>query len=395
MALTLAKGLRFLYLRVLTLMNMDYLPTPTESPCSSLFFPATEENREAQRTRLASPLPFSVRDSRDVKHDLLTRGDPCDHLLVTQVRYYQRVIAPLHEFMVVEFKDIRRTDAEVKSYVLLERWGSDFRPPNKSLKKIERHELDANQIRSTDGLNGSASHSRSSSSTSLTASLHSSSNSSSVANDRFIIFLRRKMADVDKLEPSGYTLLATLTRPSSSSFNMAKLAVLTTCVTEDIPIYNTLDSQCFYFGRVIWEVMRMEMGVPSDEAVAPNDPGDMKVDPLHWASHYVKGKMADKVKSSHGAPAIRAKFNDAWLLFDKEVRERVVRLQKPILDLEASVLEERQRRQQLEVESEARILEERQRSEARILEEQQRSEALFLKVQRLEAQIANASASQT
>ncbi|KAF9059678.1 hypothetical protein BDP27DRAFT_1340896 [Rhodocollybia butyracea] len=365
MALTLAKGLRFLYLR----------------------------NREAQRIRLASPLPFSVRDSRDVKHDLLTRGDPCDHLLVTQVRYYQRVIAPLHEFMVVEFKDIRRTDAEVKSYVLLERWGSDFRPPNKSLKKIERHELDANQIRSTDGLNGSASHSRSSSSTSLTASLHSSSNSSSVANDRFIIFLRRKMADVDKLEPSGYTLLATLTRPSSSSFNMAKLA--------DIPIYNTLDSQCFYFGRVIWEVMRMEMGVPSDEAVAPNDPGDMKVDPLHWASHYVKGKMADKVK--------KAKFNDAWLLFDEAVRESVavsfyIDIKKPILDLEASVLKERQRREQLEEEqrrSEAVIVEERRRSEAVIVEERRRTaaailekEALFLKVQRLEAQIANASASQ-
>jgi hypothetical protein len=56
--------------------------------------------------------------------------------------------------------------------------------------------------------------------------------------------------------------------------------------------------------------------------VAPNDPGGMKIDPLHWGSHFVKGQMATKVKSSHGAPAMKAKFDDAWLLFDKNVRER-------------------------------------------------------------------------
>ncbi|KAF9062699.1 hypothetical protein BDP27DRAFT_1336201 [Rhodocollybia butyracea] len=254
---------------------------------------------------------------------------------------------------------------------------------------------------------------QSSSSVSLNLSSHSS-HSSSVANDRFIISFRRKLADVDILEPSGYTRLATLTPPSSSSFTMAKLAVLTACVTEDMPVYNTLESQCFYFGRVIWEVMRMEMGTPLDAIVAPNDLGRMKIDPLHWGSHFVKSRMADKVnsvKSRHGATAMKAKFDDAWLLFDKKVRKRVVALQKPILELE----EERQRRQQSEARvleerqrAQARILEERQRAQARILEEQQRSEALIiqqklegkrreealiLEVRRLKAQLADASAS--
>ncbi|KAF9061977.1 hypothetical protein BDP27DRAFT_1337241 [Rhodocollybia butyracea] len=394
MALTLAKGLRFLYLRVLTVMDLDYLPTPTKSPCSFIFFPVTDENRHEQKALLASRSPFKIRDSRDVQESLVELGDPCDHLVITQVRYFQRDVAPLHEFMVVDFKDILRTDANVNNYILLERWGSNFRAPDHALEKVQEHELaDADE---TD-LIGPASLAQSSSCISLNISSHSS-HSSSVANDRFIVSFRRKLADVDILEPSGYTRLATLTPPSSSSFTMAKLAVLTACVTEDMPIYNTLGSQCFYFGRVIWEVMRMEMGTPLDAIiVAPGDLGGMKIDPLHWGSHYVKSKMADKVnsvKNRHGATAMKAKFEDAWILFDKKVRERVVALQKPILELE----EERQQRQQLE----ARVLEEQQRSEALILKERQqklegkrREQALILEVQRLKAQLADASTSRS
>ncbi|KAF9061778.1 hypothetical protein BDP27DRAFT_1428630 [Rhodocollybia butyracea] len=344
MALTLAKRLRFLYLRVLTVMNLDYLPTPTKSPCSFIFFPVTEENRREQKAQLASMSLFKIRDSRDVQESLLELGDPCDHLLITQVQYFQRDTAPLHEFMVVDFKDILRTDAgNVNNYILLERWGSNFRAPNRALKKVEKHELaEADETDSAVSLIGPASLAQSSSLVSLSISSHSS-RSSSVANDRFIVSFRRKLADVDISEPSGYARLATLTPPSSSSFTMAKSAVLTACVTEDMPIYNTLESQCFYFGRVIWEVMRMEMGTPLDAIVAPGDIGGTKIDPLHWGSHFVKSKMADKVnsvKSRHGATAMKAKFDDAWLLFDKKVRKRVVALQKPILELE----EERQRR---------------------------------------------------
>jgi hypothetical protein len=130
------------------------------------------------------------------------------------------------------------------------------------------------------------------------------------------------LADVGIAEPWGYTLLAILKPPSSSSFTMAKLAVLAACVTADMPIYTTLGSQCFYFGRVIFDVMRMEMGVPLQDTIVPDDPGFMKLDPLNWASQFVKGKMADKVKSSHGAPAMKAKFDVDWVLFNKRVRER-------------------------------------------------------------------------
>jgi hypothetical protein len=148
MAWTLAKGLRFFYSRVLTLMNMDYLPTPTKSPSFFLFFPATDENREAQKATLSSDFPFDVYDSRTVRRLLLDSGDPCDHLLITEARYYERDSAPLHEFMVVGFKDTQRTDAEVKNYIVLERWGSDFQPANRSLKKVEHHELaDADTVR--------------------------------------------------------------------------------------------------------------------------------------------------------------------------------------------------------------------------------------------------------
>lgn len=141
MVLTLVKGLRFLYLRVLTLMNLDSLPTPTKSPCSFIFFPITDKNWHEQKAQLTSRLPFKIRDSHDVQESLLELGDPCDHLLITQVRYYQRDIAPLHEFMVVDFKDVLRTDANVKNYILLERWGSNFQAPNGALKKVEEHEL--------------------------------------------------------------------------------------------------------------------------------------------------------------------------------------------------------------------------------------------------------------
>lgn len=69
------------------------------------------------------------------------------------------------------------------------------------------------------------------------------------------------------------------------------------------------------------------MGIPSDATVAPGDPRGMKIDPLHWGCHIVKSKMADKVnsvKSRHGATAMKARFDCAWLLFDKKVQERVV-----------------------------------------------------------------------
>ncbi|KAF9063214.1 hypothetical protein BDP27DRAFT_1368208 [Rhodocollybia butyracea] len=108
--------------------------------------------------------------------------------------------------MIVHFKDMKWTGVEVKNYIILERWDSDLLQCTCSLEKLEVHEL----------------------------------------------------AD-ERLEPFGHTLLATLTPPPPSS---TKLVFLTTRVSMEIPVYNTLESEYFYFGRAMWEVMWLEMRVP-------------------------------------------------------------------------------------------------------------------------------------
>ncbi|KAE9383808.1 hypothetical protein BT96DRAFT_929586 [Gymnopus androsaceus JB14] len=331
MFLTLFQRARFAVLRAFTLMVLDDLPSPTNTPCAYFFFPATDHNRQEVKYKLTAELPFWVHDSRDLKNILLSNGDLCSNLIITQVRYYQRIVAPLHEFMVIDYKDILQTETEVKNYIVLERWGSDFQPPNHSKKKPETHTVvQVDEINSPDdpGLLArtslSASHVASSSSDSLSRP--------SIANDRFIISYRRRETDIDKLEPFGRTLLATLTPPPTSTFTVAHLVVLTACVSEDMPIYNPLESQCFYFGRVIWEVMRMGMGATTGGNIRKARNSFDAADPLQWGSQIVKGLMKNKVQSRYGAPAMKAKFDLAWLLFVNTVKERIAEHDKPLLD---------------------------------------------------------------
>jgi hypothetical protein len=136
--------------------------------------------------------------------------------------------------------------------------------------------------------------------------------------------------------------------------------------------------------------MRLEMGVPLESIiVARNDPGHMQTDPLQWENHTMKDKTVDNVKSIRGAPALKAKFDDDWRRFNKQVRDGIavsVCMPSYLTYIYEIILEEDRREEE---QRQLKALE--QFNEALTLEVQ----CLEAQVQRLEAQLADIRASQT
>ncbi|KAJ6630083.1 hypothetical protein B0H10DRAFT_1984909 [Mycena sp. CBHHK59/15] len=131
--------LRSLYLDLLTLTNLISLPAPSTIDC-----------------------PFSVYASRDIQ-DLGLRN-----------------AAPLHEYLVVSYKDT--TASGVENYMLLERWGSDFTPSNNKTKPKELVPAIDLVLFSVEKY------------------LETSDRLQSVANDRILISYRRMPADITHIE---------------------------------------------------------------------------------------------------------------------------------------------------------------------------------------------------
>ncbi|KAJ6449831.1 hypothetical protein C8R47DRAFT_336914 [Mycena vitilis] len=135
--------LRGIYHDIRYMINLAPLPPPsTMSPVmSSTFFPITDGNRHQPLSVSAAlgAFPFRVHTSAILQEMMIASGDSCENLRITKVEYFQRDVAPLHEYLVFSFADCDTRG--VASFMILERWGTDFQPPDKTKSKVTEHPI--------------------------------------------------------------------------------------------------------------------------------------------------------------------------------------------------------------------------------------------------------------
>jgi hypothetical protein len=124
-------------------MHIDSLPAPsTLAPgIAPVFFPITNENRNDRMSveTALSAIPFTVHTSVALQRQMIGNGDSCSNLRITKVEYFQRDVAPLHEFLCFSYEDVATPG--VSNFMVIERWGTDFQPPDNSKEKVEQHTL--------------------------------------------------------------------------------------------------------------------------------------------------------------------------------------------------------------------------------------------------------------
>ncbi|KAJ7759730.1 hypothetical protein DFH07DRAFT_1060150 [Mycena maculata] len=342
-------------------MRMDSLPAPsTLAPgIAPVFFPITDENRNDRMSLEAtfSAIPFTVHTSLALQRQMIGNGDSCSNLRITKVEYFQRDVAPLHEFISFSYEDV--STPGVSNFMVIERWGTDFQPPDNTKEKVERHTLTLD--------NGIPEPTTTFSEQALFVSKASArqplelsgKRTTSIADDRVIISWRRIHHDIEKIEPGKRTLLATMTPPPDSTISVAEILALASFISKHSPVYDLLESCCFYYGRAIFDVTRTLMHCTGADIVTTDDFSFMKSDALQWHAHVlrclsadkgpvymVKSLMADKVKTEFGADAIIEKYKAAFAEFEESVRAQKERNERPLRLAEERLQEEVRARQE-------------------------------------------------
>ncbi|KAK6995592.1 hypothetical protein R3P38DRAFT_3075880 [Favolaschia claudopus] len=325
--------LRALYHDIRHIMNLNSLPPPSPmSPTmAATFFPITDENRH-QSLKLSAALshiPFAVYTSLVLQAQMVASGDACENLRITQVQYFQRDVAPLHEYIVYSFEDTRKSGSD---------GGTDFQPPDKTKEKITLHTIEA----PADGTSIAEPITTSPTNEGRTplmavAARHSMEASkkrtTSVADDRIIISLRRDPLHINKIEPGTSTLLATITAPEQSQISVAHVLSLASFVSKHSPNYDLLESNCYYYGRAIFDVTRTIMGCEESDVVTAPSFRFMRSDALQWQlTHKVKGLMAEKAKRVFSAEGVKQRFEAAFSEFVENVRQQQEVNNRPLVE---------------------------------------------------------------
>jgi hypothetical protein len=121
-------------------MSLDPLPAPpVVNAAMRKLFPVSDDNREREKARMLSRMPFVVHTSSTIIQDMIDCGDACAAVRITKVQHYQREVAPLHEFIIVWYHVVNKP--EVANYLVIERWGSDVQPPNPTKEKVDKLDI--------------------------------------------------------------------------------------------------------------------------------------------------------------------------------------------------------------------------------------------------------------
>ncbi|KAJ7879855.1 hypothetical protein B0H13DRAFT_2542527 [Mycena leptocephala] len=238
------------------------------SSIAPVFFPITNENRNDRMSVEAalSAILFTVHTSVALQRQMIDNGDSCSNLCITKVEYFQRDVAPLHEFLCFSYEDVATPG--VSNFMVIERWGTDFQPPDNSKEKVEQHTLTLSSDNAVPESTTTFSEqalfvSKASARQSLELS---GKRTTSIADDRVVISRRRIHYDIEKIEPGKRTLLATMTPPSDSTISVAEILALASFISKHSPVYDLLESSCFYYGRAIFDVRAFLVGESSAAA---------------------------------------------------------------------------------------------------------------------------------
>ncbi|KAJ7350536.1 hypothetical protein DFH08DRAFT_861708 [Mycena albidolilacea] len=327
------------YHRIRTIMSLDPLPAPpVVNAAMRKLFPVSDDNREREKARMLSGMPFVVHTSSTIIQDMINCGDACAAVRITKVQHYQREVAPLHEFIIVWYHVVNKP--EVANYLVIERWGSDVQPPNPTKEKVDKLDIYASDpapsslgsgqmqgpitATTASSMNNSTSSAQtqapiaattpsatdypaSSSTTPFSEQLRHTAKGSlrhslelsgklttSVASDRIVVSCRRNDIDLEKMEPGDRTLLATLVPRAEHAISVAQILCIASFVSQHSPIYDLFDKSCFYYSRAILDITRRLMKCERTQIKVAQGFDFFKLDALKWGATIFNGAMADQ-----------------------------------------------------------------------------------------------------
>ncbi|KAF5371158.1 hypothetical protein D9758_004136 [Tetrapyrgos nigripes] len=250
-----------------------------DTSTTEIFFPP--DNTSIPRGQHRSK---SFQDSRNpsaLMHRLINARNDGTHLSISRVEYMQRRIKPFHEFVVVVF---RRGGSGGFGH----RDSSEGPQRRENFAVLERNLSDTFVERSTPF-----------------------SWKKRFAEDIMHVSCTGDYRDLEELMPGGWIKLAELQvdgAEHTDRFTMGQLAVLTAVLQSRVPYYRLCDSQCYYYARMIWQVVNMAVG--SNVQVAGGQ-----------RRQNVFGRMMDRMKAEviRGAPEVKSAFEERWDDFVEEV----------------------------------------------------------------------------
>jgi hypothetical protein len=118
-------------------------------------------------------------------------------------------------------------------------------------------------------------------------------------------------------------MLARIKPPTTSTVSVAQILTLASLVSQHRPDYDLMESNCFYYGRAIFDVTRDLMDCKDHDVETSQNFRFMKFNALQWGpAHIVKGHMADKVAVEFKPEKIKELYETALAAFLKSVEER-------------------------------------------------------------------------
>ncbi|KAJ6618423.1 hypothetical protein B0H10DRAFT_2029785 [Mycena sp. CBHHK59/15] len=79
-----------------------------------------------------------------------------------------------------------------------------------------------------------------------------------------------------------------MTPPPDSTISVAEILALASFISKHSPVYDLLESSCFYYGRAIFDVTRTLMHCTGADIVTTDDFSFMKSDALQWHAHVIR-----------------------------------------------------------------------------------------------------------
>ncbi|KAJ7675236.1 hypothetical protein B0H14DRAFT_993755 [Mycena olivaceomarginata] len=340
----------------LDLIHLPTLPTSVSRLIDQEFFPVSEDSRYAMRGQMLSREPFSKNSAGQLRRRMTGLGDSGKHLRFIRALYCERKAPLLHEFTIVWYASAEGD----KNYFISERHRSSRqrRPQVEALEVIQCEEIIPLPIPRIDGtqtINERINLASSASADAVSRSAQSSSDfiscGSYYADDSISVSHRGIEDDVQKLE-GDYIVLAEIHAPENCTLTVAELIVLVSTITDAMPFYKLLETQCFLYSRIFWYMLvKLLRGAdPGRDGHIPfsrkNGGGQ------HISAVKLKNHVAARVTSELKKLNIVAAYESSWQAFTAECQKKREEIDRPLNEALQREKEIRDRQQEAKIRAE-------------------------------------------
>ncbi|KAJ7585145.1 hypothetical protein C8J56DRAFT_1053540 [Mycena floridula] len=179
-----------------------------------------------------------------------------------------------HEFIIATIETSPGVHPATRRYMIAERHSGENLTAEQirelaeadEREKVERKEIDEEQVAGKSSHISRLSQSSTSSSSSSSSSASSPSSKPKQAHDGIQIFCTRREVDaaLDNRYPAagksdkGWSVLGELTfKRGSTLFTLEQFLVLQIAITETSPAYSLIEAQCYWYANSIWDVVQL------------------------------------------------------------------------------------------------------------------------------------------